>query len=783
MRIPGTLNVALTMTVAAACCGALWLASHGTPWLIAAAVVAFSLVGNTMFSLLHESVHGIAHERERVNEAVGIMAAVFFPTALSLQRVFHLGHHAHNRTAQEQFDYIGPHDRPWLKRAQWYAILTGVYWLFVPLGGLAYLLAPSLFTRLGTRGSGGVAVQTGASSMFAGLERAPRTRIRLELLFTLAAQVALATALDLTFAGWALCYAAFALNWSSLQYTDHAFSKLDVRDGAWNLRVNAFTRLIFLNYHHHLAHHQHSQVPWIHLGRYVDPDEARPSFWSIYWRMWRGPQPLPLGAQASRLQDRRASRPTRARERGRISPSRQCAGRGETPRDPAAGTAALLVDLPFCILFAIVFAVCYGGAAWWTGRYTTLPAWNFGFESAVPFVPGASLIYLTITPALMLAPLILRKRRALAPFAITLCVETVIAAVCFLAVPLTTAFVRPEVTGWAAVPFRIADTINLQYNEFPSLHVAFAFSAAWAYRGWKWMVWAALVALSTWLMWEHHLTGIAGGLALAAVAMRFVYPRLQKPGVELQCLWQCMRFSRRHVRYFVIFLAIYLPSLRHWRRYRAVRTGFCAAQWIDDLLDGDRPSRREPLEIVDGLLAEMTAGTFADGPLSQVTAALFAEMDDASRTAFIELVRTMRVDRVRVLERAVWTAERLSEHHRNTFSLSVDLLLATSGCQARAAAVPSLVEALAWCSVFRDLDDDLRKGLNNIPLFAERESWTRTSHARACLSLESAAREIAALDDPRARRLLGIFQRSVAKFAVRTRSGRSIPVRDPAPES
>ena len=69
----------------------------------------------------------------------------------------------------------------------------------------------------------------------------------------------------------AVCYAAFAINWSSLQYTDHAFSKLDVRDGAWNLRVNPSTRLLFLNYHHHLAHHRHPQVPWIHLGRFVDP--------------------------------------------------------------------------------------------------------------------------------------------------------------------------------------------------------------------------------------------------------------------------------------------------------------------------------------------------------------------------------------------------------------------------------------------------------------------------------------------------------------------------------
>lgn len=288
--IPGTLNLVLTMGTASACCGALWLASHGSAWQIAIAALVFSFVNNTMFSLLHESVHGIAHANRRVNEALGTFAAAFFPTSLSLQRVFHLAHHARNRTIDEQFDYIRPFDRPLLKRAQWYAILTGLYWVFVPVGGLAYLVWPSVF-RVSRRAA--TANQTGASSMFAHLDEAPRTRIRVELLFTIGVQVALFLLLDLDVAGWLLCYAAFGLNWSSLQYTDHAFSKLDVRDGAWNLRVNPVTRALFLNYHHHLAHHRNPQVPWLHLGDYVDPSEERPSFWTIYRQMWRGPRPLP----------------------------------------------------------------------------------------------------------------------------------------------------------------------------------------------------------------------------------------------------------------------------------------------------------------------------------------------------------------------------------------------------------------------------------------------------------------------------------------------------------
>ena len=100
-------------------------------------------------------------------------------------------------------------------------------------------------------------------------------------------------ALDLNLLGWGLCYAAFALNWSSLQYADHAWSGRDVHDGAWNLRVSRVVQALFLNYHHHKAHHQHPTVPWLHLPRYVDMTEERPSFLAIYLRMWRGPRPWP----------------------------------------------------------------------------------------------------------------------------------------------------------------------------------------------------------------------------------------------------------------------------------------------------------------------------------------------------------------------------------------------------------------------------------------------------------------------------------------------------------
>ena len=423
---------------------------------------------------------------------------------------------------------------------------------------------------------------------------------------------------------------------------------------------------------------------------------------------------------------------------------------------------------PLCVAFALLFAICYGGAAYLASTYPSLPAWDFAFEHRLPFVPSLSIVYLTITPALLLAPLYFRTRSELAPLFFGLSLQTILATIFFIAFPQKTAFVRPEVTGWARVPFEIADAINLDFNEFPSLHVAFAVSLAFAYRKRAWTVWAIAVALSTWLIYEHHLLDILGGIALASIVMPMALR--ERTWVELCCLWQCVQFSRRHIRYFVIFLAIYGPSLLHWRRYRAVRTGFCAAQWIDDLLDGDRASAREPLEVIDDLLS----GASAKSSLSRLVSALFEDLDADARNEFIALVRTMQRDRKRVLERAQWSEAELDAHHHETFTRSVNLMLITAGCTARANEVPSLIRAFAWCSVVRDLDDDQRKGLDNIPRGVNVHEWLRAAHARACDDLTRAAREIALLSDPRARRILGIFVQSIARYAANP-SRRGLP--------
>ncbi len=107
--------------------------------------------------------------------------------------------------------------------------------------------------------------------------------------------IALVVALDLSLVGWLACYWAFGLNWSSVQYSDHAGSPRHVIEGAWNLRLWPGARWAFLNYNFHLAHHREPNVPWVHLPRRVRPDDASPSFWRIYLSLWLGARKAPPG--------------------------------------------------------------------------------------------------------------------------------------------------------------------------------------------------------------------------------------------------------------------------------------------------------------------------------------------------------------------------------------------------------------------------------------------------------------------------------------------------------
>ena len=216
---------------------------------------------------------------------------------------------------------------------------------------------------------------------------------------------------------------------------------------------------------------------------------------------------------------------------------------GETPPPPDA-PAPLLAPPSGCHLLATLslgaaflgfFYLVYGGTYWLTGLHARRLHLAFDFEAALPFVPAAAAVYLSILLMYALIPFVLRTWREIVPLYATLAAETAVGGLCFLLLPVAQTYPPRTAEGAFAGLFGLADALNLDHNELPSLHVAFAWTTALALgrRGGAaaralFLLWASAVAASTLLMHEHHLADVLAGLALGAAGMAIVHPRVRR---------------------------------------------------------------------------------------------------------------------------------------------------------------------------------------------------------------------------------------------------------------
>lgn len=297
-KIPEGLNIFILVVTVPLIWFLLWTASHlSIGWALLAAFI-FLQINHTIFSLLHEAVHGLMSPNRFRNDLFGSICAAMFPTSLHLQRVAHLGHHRRNRTDLDIYEYYLPGQK---RRRNWQLYsgnLFGFYWFCIPESNLFYLIAPWLYTSRWF--IEGPARKLGFEPYVKEIAVQGKFRIWLECLWAFVYQVSVFLLLDLNWFGWLLCHYFFALHWSALQYVDHAYSERDIINGAWNLKVSKPAQLIALNYHCHRAHHQRPEVPWIHLPKLIDKTSKQPSFWLIYFKLWGGAQPAPpMGSKAT----------------------------------------------------------------------------------------------------------------------------------------------------------------------------------------------------------------------------------------------------------------------------------------------------------------------------------------------------------------------------------------------------------------------------------------------------------------------------------------------------
>ncbi|TPW20415.1 MAG: PAP2 family protein, partial [Elusimicrobia bacterium] len=170
--------------------------------------------------------------------------------------------------------------------------------------------------------------------------------------------------------------------------------------------------------------------------------------------------------------------------------------------------------------FAVLFVLVYGGADRLTSAHTVRWRLDLPGETSLPLIAGFSAIYLSMNLLLGLAPWVLRREEEFGALFWTLTAELAAAGLVFVLFPIALMFPTPQVEGFWAPAFELADMLNLDHNLFPSLHVAFACTTAAAFgarrgpagRGLL-NAWAAAVAVSTVLTHQHHVADAVGGWA------------------------------------------------------------------------------------------------------------------------------------------------------------------------------------------------------------------------------------------------------------------------------
>lgn len=411
-------------------------------------------------------------------------------------------------------------------------------------------------------------------------------------------------------------------------------------------------------------------------------------------------------------------------------------------------------------LLSLVFAVLYFSADLVAQQ---LP-YRFHFaQPQWPFLPQWAPIYLSLNLLLVLVFLVLEEDDRARLFG-SLLLETALAWLFFVSLPIEPPRLpyQPE-SGW----FHLADAVNLDYNCFPSLHVAYATSCFWYHRRAWTAVWAAGIAISTLATYQHTWPDLLGGLVLAWLVCGAVK---QKLAVTAFVIDELVRVSLRHRRYALISLALVGVSIFRPRTGAAASVGFAYLQRIDDLLDGHlKPdsASQEPEKVAIDQIEQWRSGQHRTDRLGRLAWSLRRHLP-GEELKVVAIIEEMRLDRVRVRDGLVLDQEALWRHLDTTFELSLDLMLSASGCHLRSPDVPTLPRLLGWCSIVRDLEDDLALGLVNLPREVLEsgaiEDWFNDERRRAEERFTQVASELERVRGRSGWFLLWLFHRSVSKY-------------------
>lgn len=192
--------------------------------------------------------------------------------------------------------------------------------------------------------------------------------------------------------------------------------------------------------------------------------------------------------------------------------------------------------------------------------------------------------------------------------------------------------------------------------------------------------------------------------------------------VDALCRQEAVELVSRSPKYWAMVLSFYMKGLKGALPAKVFRAAYFFCRHIDDVLDGDRTDfDGAPVEYVEAILTAMEED---EGGPSIVELYRFsvkhlvdmAKDDEEPKQHFERVIRdAMLFDHERGKERWILSREELEQYYRDTFEPVMDLALMIAGSELRAANMPESVRTQGHLYSIRDIDDDLSKGIINIP--------------------------------------------------------------------
>lgn len=285
-RIPDKTNLCIAAVCSCAYFTLLWVASHVEhyAWVLLFGFL-FAIIMVPVYSLIHEAEHGILHSNSKINEFMGRWLSTLFIAPYTFFKHCHLKHHKKNRTDEEMWDLYYEHQDRLKRYGTLYGMMIGLGYFSMWLAVVLYALAPRLiYSRF-------FSSNKEIGGFLRGSDRKDKVaRSGLESWAVIIFQCFLFYMLDLKWTSWLTLFVMHGFLWSSQNYVNHAFSPRDIINGAHNLRIPVWLKLVYLNFNLHLAHHQHPKIPWLHLPAFVRQEKSRMSFFKNYLRLWKGPR-------------------------------------------------------------------------------------------------------------------------------------------------------------------------------------------------------------------------------------------------------------------------------------------------------------------------------------------------------------------------------------------------------------------------------------------------------------------------------------------------------------